>query len=269
MNLQQSRILLRPRKLAETFDLALRWCSSVGGVLYLKLSAVLLLPAALGCYALRVFADFDWTQVWLVAIVAAMFLQGPFTVAASRLMFEPVLPARSVLGHFGKRFWAYLLAWFGTRILQLLGLLTVLGLPWAWGYGAFVHEAVLLEGHTGAAGFKRAGTFASGQYSGIVTMGLGLLAAHAVIVIAADQVGFVLLDFTLQLGRPFESLFEEGGSLTALLGFFIAVPYLVSVRFLQYIDARTRRDGWDLQASFVGVLVAEQSAREQPGGEVS
>ncbi len=269
MNLQQSRILLRPRKLAETFDLALRWCSSVGGALYLKLSLVLLLPAALGCYALRVFADFEWTQVWLVAVLAAMFLQGPFTVAASRLMFEPVITTRSVLSHFAKRFWAYLLAWVATRILQLIGLLTMLGWPWTWAYGAFVHEAILLEGHGGFAGVKRGGGFASGQYPGILTMGIGLLAAHAVIVVAADQVGFVLLDFTLQIGRPFESLFEDGGSLTALLGFFIAVPYLVSVRFLQYIDARTRRDGWDLQASFVGVLVADQTAREQPGGEVS
>ncbi|MBV1860769.1 MAG: hypothetical protein KUG77_20305 [Nannocystaceae bacterium] len=269
MNLHQSRILLRPRKLAETFDLALRWCSSVGGGLYLKLTAVLLLPAALGCYALRAFADFEWLHVWLIAVVVAMFLQGPLTVAASRLMFEPEVTVRGVLGHFAKRFGAYLIAWVATRLLQLLGLATMLGWPWAWAYGAFVHEAILLEGHRGVAGVRRAGGFASGQYPSILTMGLGLLAAHLLIIIAADQIGFVLLDFTLQLGRPFESLFEDGGSLTALLGFFVAVPYLVTVRFLQYIDARTRRDGWDLQASFVGVLVADQSARAKQSGQVS
>lgn len=278
MNLHQSRIVLRPRKLAETFDLALRWCSSVGGALYLRLSVVLLLPAVLGCYALRVFADFEWAQVWLVAIAVAMFLQGPFTVAASRLMFEPQLTARNVLGHFAKRFGAYLVAWIATRILQLIGLATALGWPWTWAYSAFVHEAVLLEGHGGFAGVRRGGAFATGQYPSILTMGIGLLAAHAVFVIAADQIGFVLLDFTLQIGRPFESLFEDGGSLTALLGFFVAVPYLVSVRFLQYIDSRTRRDGWDLQASFLGVLLANQTdpmdptdptARETRPGQVS
>ncbi|MGH1346269.1 MAG: hypothetical protein ACRBN8_32180 [Nannocystales bacterium] len=270
MNLQQSRIQLRPRKLAETFDLALRWCASIGGPLYLKLSVSLLLPAALGCYALRVFADFEWALVWLVAAGLAMFLQGPFTVAASRLMFEPELTARSVLATFAKRFGAYLLAWVATRLVQAVGLLTILAWPWAWAYGAFVHEAILLEGQGGFAGIKRSGAFAAGQYGGILTMGVGMLAAHAVIVVAADQVGSVLLDFTLQIGRPFEALFEDGGSLTALLGFFIAVPYLASVRFLQYIDARTRRDGWDLQASFVRVLVADQATREpQPQmGEV-
>lgn len=269
MNLHQSRIILRPRKLAETFDLALRWCSSVGRALYLKLSVVLLLPAALGCYALRVFADLDWMLVWLIAAVTAMFLQGPFTVAASRLMFEPEVTARSVLGHFAKRSGAYLIAWVSTRVLQLIGLLTVLGWPWTWAYSAFMYEAILLEGHRGFAGVRRSGAFAAGQYPSICGMGVGLLAAHALFVVAADQLGYVMLDFTLQIGRPFDSLFGEGGSLTALLGFFAAVPYLVSVRFLQYIDARTRRDGWDLQASFLGVLVAEQTALEKQTGQVT
>lgn len=269
MNLHQSRVTLRPRKLAETFDLALRWCFSVGGGLYLKLSVVVLLPAALGCYALRVFAQLEWALVWLIAVAAATFLQGPFTVAASRLMFEPEVTASSVLASFAKRFGAYLVAWVVTRVLQLVGLLTALGWPWTWAYGAFMHEAVLLEGHGGIAGVKRGGGFASGQYPSILAMGIGLLAAHALFVVAADQVGFVLLDFTLQIGRPFDSLFEEGGSLTGLLGFFLAVPYLVSVRFLQYIDARTRRDGWDLQASFLGVLLADETARKKQNGQVS
>lgn len=269
MNLHQSRILLRPRKLAETFDLALRWCWSAGGSLYLKLSIALLLPAVFACYALRVFAELEWLQVWLVAIVLAMFLQGPFTVAASRLMFEPEVTARSVLAHFAKRSGAYLFAWIATRVLQLIGLLTVLGWPFTWAYSAFMYEAILLEGHGGVAGVRRGGGFASGQVPNIVTMGIGLLVAHVVIVIAADQVGYVLLDFTLQVGRPFDALFEHGGSLMALVGFFAAVPYLVSVRFLQYIDARTRRDGWDLQASFVGLLVAEQTAQEKRTGTVS
>lgn len=268
MNLHQSRISLRPRKMAETFDLALRWCFSVGGGLYLRLTLVLLIPAALGCYALRVFAELEWALVWLIAVALAMFLQGPFTVAASRLMFEPEVTTRSVLGHFVKRFGAYLLAWVITRVLQFIGLLTGIGWLWTWAYGAFMHEAVLLEGHAGFAGVKRGGGFASGQYPSILIMGLGLLAAQALFVLAGDQVGSVLLDFTLQIGRPFDSLFDDGGSLTALLGFFVAVPYLVSVRFLQYIDARTRRDGWDLQASFLGVLVADETARGKQIGQV-
>ncbi len=268
MNLQQSRILLRPRTQAETFDLSLRWCASVGRTLYLKLCGLLLLPAALGCYALRVFAELGWAQIWMIAVPLAMLLQGPFTVAASRLMFEPDVTARSVLGHFAKRLGAYLVAWVATRVLQFLGVLTAIGWPWTWAYGAFMHEAILLEGHGGSAGVRRSGAFATGQYPSILTMGIGLLAAHALFVVAADQLGFVLFDFTLQVGRPFDALFEDGGSLTALLGFFIAVPYLVSVRFLQYIDSRTRRDGWDLQASFLGLLVAEQATREHATGQV-
>lgn len=262
MNLQQARIVLRPRKAAETFDLALRWCFSVGGTLYLRLAAVLLLPAALACYALRVFGEQPWPMVWTLAVGLAMVLQGPFTIAASRLMFEPRVTARAVLRQFVSRLPAYLVALVVTRILQGIGLLVFLAWPWTWAAGAFVHEAVLLEGQGAFAGVRRSSKFVSGQYGTVLWMGMGLLCVLAMCVVAADQAGAVLFDFVLQVGRPFEALLEHGGSLTAVLGFFAAVPFMVSVRFLQYIDARTRRDGWDLQFAFLSVVVAQQAAQQ-------
>ena len=258
MNLQQARIVLRPRKAAEIFDLTLRWCTSVGGALYLRLGAALLLPAALGCYALRIVGEQPWEVVWLVAVGLAMVLQGPFTIAASRLMFEPSVTAWAVVRQFVSRLGAYLVALVLTRMLQALGLLVVVALPWTWAAGAFVHEAVLLEGHGALAGVRRSSRFASGQYGTVLWMGMGLLTALLLSIVAADQGGGVLFDFVLQVGRPFESLFDDGGSLTAMLGFFAAVPFLASVRFLHYIDARTRRDGWDLQFSFFALILAQQ-----------
>ena len=267
MNLQQARIALRPRKTAETFDLALRWTVGAGGRLYLVLAALLLLPAALACYGLQAFAQWEWPAIWMVAVALAMVLQGPFTIAASRLMFEPHVTVRSVLGQFVRRFGAYLVGLVGTRIVQAVGGLVVLGIPWAWAYGAFVHEAILLEGQSGVAGVQRSGKFVAGQYSTVIWLGLGLLTAFCLFVVAADQVGAVLFDFVLQLGRPFGDLMEDGGSLTALLGFFAAIPFVASTRFLQYIDARTRRDGWDLQFAFLSLVVAQQAADERRGGE--
>ncbi|MCR9160179.1 MAG: hypothetical protein ACE37F_37355 [Nannocystaceae bacterium] len=259
MNLQQARIILRPRKTAETFDLGLRWTARVGGRLYLKLWGVLLLPATLVCFGLRAVAQWPWPSVWLLASGLAMLLQGAFTIAASRLMFEPEVTVGDVLTQCVRRLGAYLLGLVATRVVVALGLLVVLGFPWTWAYGAFVHEAVLLEGHGGFAGTQRSGKFASGQYSAVLWLGAGLLVALGLFVVAADQVGGVMLEFVLQLGRPFGSLSEDGGSAGALLGFFAAVPYLASVRFLHYIDARTRRDGWDLQFAFLSLVMADRA----------
>ncbi len=267
MNLQQARINLRPRKTPETFDLALRWTVGVGRRLYLVLAGLLLLPAALACYGLRAVGEWEWPEIWLVAVGLAMVLQGPFTIAASRLMFEPYVTARAVLGQFVKRLGAYLVGLIATRVVQAVGLLVVLGIPWTWAYGAFVHEAILLEGQGGVAGVQRSGKFVAGQYSTVIWLGLGLLTAFGLFIVAADQVGGVLFDFVLQLGRPFGDLMEDGGSLTALLGFFAAVPFVASVRFLQYIDARTRRDGWDLQFAFLSLVVAQQASDARLGGE--
>lgn len=269
MNLQQARIALRPRKTAETFDLALRWTVGVGRRLYLVLTGLLLLPASLLCYGLRAFGAWEWFEIWLLAVGLAMVLQGPFTIAASRLMFEPHVTARAVLGQFARRFGAYFVGLVATRVVQALGLLVVLAVPWTWAYGAFVHEAILLEGQSGVGGVQRSGKFVAGQYSTVIWLGVGLLSAFCVFVVAADQVGAVLVDFVLQLGRPFGDLLEEGGSLGALLGFFGAVPFVASARFLQYIDARTRRDGWDLQFAFLSLVVAQQASDARAEGAPS
>lgn len=269
MNLDHARIVLRPRTLAETFDLGLRWCSRVGGGLYLRLSAVVLLPAALLCWSLRVVFEYEWALVWLAAGAMAMVVQGPFTVAASRLMFEQEVTARSVLRQFVGRLGAYVVGLFVTRLILALASVLVVTIPFGWMMTAFVHEAVLLEGQGGLAASKRARTFLQGQGGTVFILGVGLAVAIGLFMTAADQVGMVLFDFTLQLGRPFGSLWDDGGSLTAMLGFFAAVPYVASVRFLQYIDSRTRRDGWDLQFAFLALTTAERAqgpARAEVGG---
>jgi hypothetical protein len=37
------------------------------------------------------------------------------------------------------------------------------------------------------------------------------------------------------------------------------------VRFLMYIDGRTRRDGWDIQLAFLSVVLADERARKEAG----
>ncbi|MCA9651233.1 MAG: hypothetical protein H6712_04860 [Myxococcales bacterium] len=252
MNLSAARIVLRPRTPGETLDLALRWQLAVGGRCYAHLALVLLLPAALGCYALQREADWSWGQVWALAVALAIVLQGPFTVAASRLMFETEVGAGSVLLDVLRRLPTYLAALVGGAVYVAASGIVVLPLPWTLSQVAFLPEAVLLERHGISDALARARRFAFGHYDVLFRVLLAQGVAFVGGAVLADQLGGALLDFGLQLGRPFGALFE-GGSLSALLGLFAAVPFVASARFLQYIDGRTRRDGWDIQLAFLAL----------------
>ena len=70
---------------------------------------------------------------------------------------------------------------------------------------------------------------------------------------------------TVQPGNPVGELFVEGGSAYALLGFFLSVPVVSAARFLQYIDVRTRKEGWDIQLRFTAIA----AEAEQPGSSAA
>ncbi len=264
MNLGNARIVLRRRSLGESFDLGLLWCARVARGLYLRLAALVLLPAVAACVAVRWLAEWEWPLVWALAIAIATVVQGVFTIAAGRSMFEPDVRARDVLGAFVRRLPTYLVALVVTRLLLAFGLaLLVLPVVWWWPQIAYVHEAVLLEMQGAGAARRRAVAIVAREHGDAIGF---LAAAGLAIVLAihcADMLDMALLDFTLQLGRPLGDLMEDGGSVFALLGFFAAVPYVATVRFLRYIDGRTRRDGWDLQLAFFARIDAHQHALEE------
>ena len=79
--------------------------------------------------------------------------------------------------------------------------------------------------------------------------------------LAAGGMGVVYRGERMQLGRPVGSLFDNGGSTYALLGYFLSVPYVASARFLGYVDSRTRREGWDIQVRFAALL--QRAATEE------
>lgn len=262
MNLGNAGVVLRPRGLAESTDLALTWCVKVGRGTYLRLALVVLLPAAIGCWLLRVLLGWEWIGVWIVAGLVASFLQAPFTVAAGAMMFERDVTARAVLRRFLPRLPATFGLWCLAQLWLALGLaLAVVGVAWTWPQVAFAREALLLEGHGVTAAVTRARGFVARQ-SGDALFLLGTQAAVIVVFVACfDQLDGALFDLALQLGRPFGAL-EDGGSLFALLGMFAAMPYVATIRFLRYVDGRTRRDGWDLQLAFLSLRATDPQNSE-------
>lgn len=264
MNLGASAIVLRPRALAETLDLACRLSCSLALGLYLRLAAVVLLPCLAGCLALRYAVDCSWTLVWAVAVTLGAITQGVFTVAIGRLLFSGALTTGGVLRLFGGRLGSYLAMLFLSRALLVLSALPFfLGLPFVWPRLLVVHEASLLEGAGPADAISRASRFIVGRTLRAFVAITAFLVLHAGISITAELLGQGLVNELLQLGTPFGELFKDGGSPFALAGFFLAVPYLATARFLYYVDSRTRSDGWDVQVRFMAIAALEAQESRQ------
>lgn len=261
MNLLDAGIVLRPRSLAESLDLGLLWCVRVGRGSYLRLAAVLLAPPAVGCWLLHVLAGWQWPLVWLVALALASLLQTPFTIAAGTMMFERDLTARAILRRCARRLHVMVLVWIASQLWVALGLaLAVVGAAWTWPQVVYAREAAMLEALGVRAALARARGFVARQVGDTILLLFAQAPVVALFVLCAEQIDEALFGFLLQVGRPFGEL-SEGGSLFALLGLFAAVPYLATVRFLRYVDGRTRRDGWDLQLTFLALRVADDAGQ--------
>ena len=247
-------MVLRPRRLNEVLDLALRFSSQAARGLNLRLAAWVLLPCWLVCLGLRYGLELHWAWVWIAAWALSVTAQGVFTVAAGRLVFAPSLSVREVRRHFVGRLPAY------------LGMLALTGLAfWAsgvflvvpifvWIRTAYAYEAVLLEQAGPGQAFKRAGRFIRNRGGETFMLVSALLVAQALTTVGVEMMlNQGVVDWVLQLGAPFGTLFDDGGSPFALLGYFLSVPFVATARFLAYIDQRTRQDGWDVQLAFLRI----------------
>ena len=81
----------------------------------------------------------------------------------------------------------------------------------------------------------------------------------------ADVAGREILKSVLEM-KPPPSMFREGGSWLALLGWWATLPLLQTARFFVYLDVRTRTEGWDIQTRFAAIAArAEAEQKEQAG----
>jgi hypothetical protein len=252
VNLLASRVVLRQRSLADSLDLALPLCLANKRPLGV-LALVMLTPiAALLCF-LRIGKHWPWPALWAICLVASFLVEGVFTVALGELLFKPPGEARvrTFVGRFLRRLPALIVA----NVLRWIAATATLAVL-APG-SIFLPEAMLLEG----ASFSRAWTRsrALARNRGGVCFGIWLttLALPVVGAISMDLLCNTGVGFVLQLGLPAGELWTDGGSGFAVLGALLAVPVAAAVRFLGYVDLRTRKEGWDIQLRFVAL--AEQS----------
>jgi hypothetical protein len=260
MDLSRARVVLRQRSVLDVLDLSLKFVVAHAAS-YGRVTAVAVVPAALISWG---FAEsLGWAWGWVVTISLALLVQAPFTVLASRLVFEERVRLRDVLR-------ASVLALprvLALRILQVMVVmlgLVVLIVPGLWMGVALmlIVEAAVLEGATVGGAISRSMRLTSAQSAQAVIAALSLLLLHAGATFLGDDVGRTIVSDVLQFREP-ESLWSAGGSSLALFGFWLFLPYVATARFFVYLDLRTRSEGWDIQTRFAAIaLRARETERK-------
>lgn len=254
MNLAEANVVIRQRTTFEVCDLSFPFVCALNPRLYLRLAAVLLFPCWFGCVLARHVAGWSWVAVWGLALSLGTIAQGGFTVAAGRLLFDASNRTRTTLATFAGRLPAYLGALALSRLLILLGsVFLVVGL-YVWSRVAYVHEAVLLEEASAVQGTRRSAQFAGMKQADSTPLLTLMTLVTAAFIVSLEALAAGVVEQLLMIPWPFDHLLDDGGSAYALLGYFASIPFTATTRFLGYINARTRVDGWDVQVRLLNAL---------------
>lgn len=258
LDVMRARVAFRDRAFMDVMDLALRFLV-VHVRLYAKVALMVLVPAI----AVTLGAAFALGSIagWLFALFFSIVAQVPFTVLASRLVFQERVSARAVVRAAARdiprilmmRVIWLLLAWAGT-------LFFVVGGVWVGGVLLFVDEVMVLERARIVPAFGRARRITSGSMGDALKGVIMVSAVPIAAVLLADVGGRAFIGELLQFRSP-EPLWSNGASVLAMLGWFGILPYVTTARFFTYLNTRTRAEGWDIQTRFAAI--AARTAREQ------
>jgi len=258
VNLLEARVALRPRPMSDLLDLAAPFCFA-NRRLILPLAMAVVAVGGLIAWVCRMKLGWDWDAVWLVVAGYDLLTIGLYTQAAGELLFRRAedVSAGQVLGRFVRRFPAYLVA----RVVQVFVLLVsaafLVPLPIFAARLFFVGEAVLLESGSPFGGLARSSRLVLFRTFSCLGLAVAALCAPFLFALAAELIGGSLVEMVFQMGRPFGSLFADGGSAYAVAGALLSAPFVAAAGFLAYIDMRTRKEGWDIQLRFMALADAE------------
>lgn len=258
MRLDHANIVLRPRSPSSVADLAIRYVFDLAPRSIAGLSMIVLLPGAVALLALYYLGGWEWWLLWPLAGAYVTLAQGVFTVAFGRLLFELRPERRSMLSAYRGRMASHLWSAFWTRTLIAASIpLMGLGFYW-WARYAFVHEAVLLEGMNGKNAASRAAVLAKNSSSDVVSLLFLTCCFHLGAAFAFEVLCRGVIEWLLMLPPLAEPVEQVGGSPFSLFGFLAATPFVAAMRFLMYIDGRTKHDGWDVQVLFMRIQAQSQ-----------
>lgn len=270
-----ARVVLRPRSLDETLDLA---------ITYLRLSAkdfgklIAVVAGVASAILIGVGIAFDLT-VWqrlAVAMWLSPFVEQIVTVYGGRHLFQSEPRIRPAIATIMKRFPRVLftsailtLPWTPMLMTNLdepvtIGIGATIGCLWPFlvASQAYRSEVSLLEQLSVKRAGQRTKTLIAFRYA----RALGMIVASAVVrlsvAIAVEMTVAFVLGMVLQFGNVSDAI----GWWPAAVGYLLAGPYLAIARMFDYVDARTRREGWDIQVRFNAIAQAAREAEEKKLG---
>lgn len=250
LDVLRARVAFRDRAFLDVMDLALRFVA-VHARLYAKVAAMVLAP----CAALTIAASWalGWAFAWGVAFLLSFVAQVPFTVLASRLVFQEKVGARTVVRAALREVPRILVMRIGWAVL-IGGATLVFVAPGAWAASLFlfVDEVMILERSPVVPAFGRAQRIASGAMGDAFVALAMVCVVPLVAMLLADVGGRAFIGEILQFRAPAPA-WSEGGSVLAVLGWFGVVPYVAAARFFTYLNVRTRAEGWDIQTRFAAI----------------
>jgi hypothetical protein len=259
MDLKLARVALRERSILEVLDLAVVFVSRHRAA-YLRTMLVACVPPYVVACLFGIYAGWQWA--WATAILLGAAAQAPFTILASRLVFEGEVKARDAVTTALRAMPRVVVV----RIVQLVGTVAALAALFVPGVLAasamlFVSEALLLERASVGAALGRSRRIAATRFE----VAIGGVFTFAVVVVGAvllgDVAGRSVVSEVLEFRAP-SSIFEAGGGWLPMLGFWLVVPFLATARFFLYLDFRTRSEGWDVQTRFAAIAARDVDPAE-------
>lgn len=262
LDLLRARVAFRDRSFLEILDLAICFLRTHAAI-YARVTLVVVAPLA----AITIACAQLWGVVagFSIAFLASLAAEVPFTVLASRLVFQDRVAARDVLRDSLRD----LPRMLGMRFVWLLaiGLASNCLLVPSLYVGAtalYVSEVMLLERSGLGAAIRRSHRIATSAF-GDAWAGLAAAIGLPLVAVAiAEIAGRMLLSEVLQFRPPPPFWDTNGSAVLSLLGWFAVLPYTTTARFFVYLNSRTRAEGWDIQTRFAALAArAERDAIDE------
>lgn len=121
--------------------------------------------------------------------------------------------------------------------------------PVFWATILHFNEVLFLEEQPVVGGLSRARRLSDGRFA----RGLGLLGISALLRLAISAAAMTTSIFVLGFVLALESPAQWLDGWPALCGYVAVGPYVAYARLFDYIDARTRLEGWDIQVRFAAI----------------
>jgi hypothetical protein len=267
------RVVLRPRSLDEVLDLAMAYAREHKRD-FGRMIVALVVPAMLLTVAAKLALELSWIQTWVLVLTLTPLLERAVITYAGRHLFGNTPRIRTAVAGALRRPFSALTAALLIPVpftILLLGELDeaaiafsiMVGMfwPFALAWSIYLSIVLNLEGLPLSKGMRRSSLLVSYRFGRALGFVLTTSVMRLVAVLMGDLILQFVVGFVFQLGEPFDTLFENKGSWASFAAYYLMAPYVGVARLFDYVDARTRLEGWDIQVRFKALATQAKERR--------